>query len=95
MTAYVVVDVTIHDPSHYEEYKQMAQESVACHGGRYVARGGATEVLEGDWQPNRFVMLEFPTMEQARGWWSSEDYGPAKALRQKIATTNMVVVQGV
>ncbi|HVI24095.1 MAG TPA: DUF1330 domain-containing protein, partial [Myxococcales bacterium] len=68
--------------------------SIAQYGGRYLARGGATEVLEGSWKPKRFVILEFPSMERARAWWSSSDYAAAKALRQACASTSMVAVEG-
>jgi uncharacterized protein (DUF1330 family) len=72
----------------------MAPASIAVYGGRYLTRGGATNVLEGDWTPKRFVILEFPTMAQARAWWSSPEYAEAKALRQAIATTRMVLTEG-
>ena len=94
MSAYIVVDIEIHDAARYETYKRMAPPSIAQYGGRYVTRGGATEVLEGDWTPKRFVILEFPTMEQARAWWSSPEYAEAKALRQSIATTRMILTEG-
>jgi uncharacterized protein (DUF1330 family) len=58
-------------------------------------RGGETETLEGTWQPKRIVVLEFPTKEAAKDWWASNEYAPAKALRQRTATTNMILVQGV
>ncbi|MFL5613621.1 MAG: DUF1330 domain-containing protein [Gemmatimonadaceae bacterium] len=94
MTAYLVVDIEIHDLQRYETYKRMAPPSIALYGGRYLTRGGETEVLEGDWTPKRFVILEFPTMDQARAWWSSPEYSEAKALRQAIATTRMVLTEG-
>jgi uncharacterized protein (DUF1330 family) len=72
----------------------MVPSSIALYGGRYLTRGGETNVLEGDWTPERFVILEFPTMEQARAWWSSPEYAEAKALRQAIATTRMVLTEG-
>lgn len=49
---------------------------------------------EGDWYPKRIVVLEFPSVERAKQWWSSEEYAPAKALRQRIATTQMIVIKG-
>jgi uncharacterized protein (DUF1330 family) len=94
MPAYIVVDIDIHDRERYERYKQMAPPSIASYGGRYLTRGGETGVLEGDWVPKRFVVLEFPTMERARAWWSSPEYAEAKALRQACATTRMVVADG-
>jgi uncharacterized protein (DUF1330 family) len=94
MPAYVVVDIEINDPKRYERYKLMAPASIAMYGGRYLTRGGETSVLEGDWTPKRFVILEFPTVERARAWWSSPEYAEAKALRQACATTHMVVTEG-
>jgi uncharacterized protein (DUF1330 family) len=94
MAAYVVVDIDVHDPDRYEEYKPLAATSVDAHGGKYLVRGGAVEILEGQWQPKRFVVLEFPTVEQAKEWWSSQDYAPAKVMRHAAAQTNMILVQG-
>jgi uncharacterized protein (DUF1330 family) len=82
MPAYVVLNVTVRDREAYDRYKPLAAQSVALHGGRYLARGGGTETLEGGWHPSRFVILEFPTVERGRAWWTSPEYAPAKALRQ-------------
>ncbi len=94
MTAYVVVDVAIHDAATYERYKELAPPSIAAYGGRYLVRGGETTPLEGSWRPERFVILEFPSAERAREWWSSPQYAPAKALRQACARTQMLLVVG-
>ena len=94
MAAYVIVDVNITDPAGYEEYKKLAGLTVGQYGGRYVVRGGESEVLEGSRQPGRVVVLEFPTGEQAKVWWSSPEYAPAKKLRQAASTTEMLVVEG-
>jgi uncharacterized protein (DUF1330 family) len=95
MPAYVVIDITVRDRETYERYKQLASAAVAAYGGRYLVRGGATETLEGGWHPSRFVILEFPSAELGRAWWGSQAYGPAKALRQSCADTEMVLVEGV
>jgi uncharacterized protein (DUF1330 family) len=95
MAAYVVVDIEVLEPIEYEEYKALAAPAVAAYGGRYLARGGTVEVLEGNWVPNRLVVLEFPSVAQAQAWWSSPEYGRAKEIRQRAATTKMVVVAGV
>jgi uncharacterized protein (DUF1330 family) len=95
MPAYVVVEIEVEDPVRYERYKQLAASSVAAHGGRYVVRGGPVETLEGDWRPPRFVILEFPSSERARAWWASPEYAEAKALRQAIARSQMILVEGV
>jgi uncharacterized protein (DUF1330 family) len=94
MPAYLIVDVTVTDPDVYEDYKKLAPSSIAQYGGRYIARGGRTDVLEGAWTPSRLVMLEFPTVEQARAWWSSPEYADPKRMRQRSSTTNMVLVEG-
>ena len=94
MTAYVIVDIKVLDPAGYEEYKKLAPAAVKLFGGKYLARGGLNETLEGDWRANRLVILEFPTVEQAKAWLNSPEYAPARALRHKYAKTNMVVVDG-
>jgi uncharacterized protein (DUF1330 family) len=94
MPAYVVVNVTVRDPGRYEEYKRLAPPSISVYGGRYVARGGGVEVREGAWSPARLVILEFPTVGQARAWWESPEYAPAKALRQSCADTQLVITEG-
>jgi uncharacterized protein (DUF1330 family) len=92
--AYIVVQITIQDPVAYERYRAMATPTVAAYGGRYVIRGGQSEVLEGSWQPKRLVVLEFPNVAQARAWWSSPEYAPLKALRQRSAQTEMLLIEG-
>ena len=94
MAAYVVVQIAVEDPIAYEEYKALAPASIAAYGGRYVVRGGRSEVLEGSWQPSRLVVLEFPTADRARAWWGSAEYAPAKAIRQRCAGTEMLLIEG-
>ncbi len=94
MPAYVIVDVDTHSPERYERYKQMAQETVAQFGGRYLVRGGKMEVLEGSWKPTRVVVLEFDSYEKALAWWHSAEYAPAKELRQSLSATDLVIVDG-
>jgi uncharacterized protein (DUF1330 family) len=94
MPGYIVLDVVVRDPVAYERYKALAGSSVAAYGGRYLVRGGATVALEGSWKPSRLVILEFPSVEQARAWWTSSEYGPAKAIRQGCADTEMLLVEG-
>ena len=94
MPAYVVVQVTIHDPVAYERYKELAPPSIGAYGGRYLVRGAQTTTLEGSWRPARFVILEFPSVKRASAWWSSPEYAPAKALRQACAHTEMLLVEG-
>lgn len=95
VAAYVIVDITVHDPVGYEEYKKLAPPAVAAFGGKYIVRGGAVETLEGNWSPKRLVVLEFPNAAQAKKWLNSQEYRAARALRHKTATANMIVVEGV
>ncbi|MCG6955446.1 MAG: DUF1330 domain-containing protein [Gemmatimonadetes bacterium] len=95
MAAYVIVDIDVTDPTGYEKYKGQAEATVTAYGGRYVVRGGQARVLEGDWQPARIVVLEFPTVERALEWWRSEEYREPKELRHATARSRMMVVQGV
>jgi uncharacterized protein (DUF1330 family) len=95
MPAYVIVDIEVTDPAGYEAYKLMAPPTLAVYAGKYLARGGATAVLEGDWKPSRLVILEFPDAAHARQWLESPEYAPARAIRQRTARTNMVLLEGV
>ncbi len=95
MPAYFVVDVTVTDLPAMEEYRKQVPATLARYGGRFLVRGGAHQTLEGDWKPNRVVILEFPTMEQARRWYDSEEYKAPKALRMTAGRTNLVLVEGV
>ena len=94
MPAYIIVDVTITDPEAYEGYKKLTPASLQNYGGKFIVRGGETETLEGVWSPGRVVVLEFPTKELAKAWWASPEYTPAKEIRQRAATTKMILVEG-
>jgi uncharacterized protein (DUF1330 family) len=94
MSAFVIVEIKINDPELYDEYKKLTPAAVAAYDGRFVIRGGKTESLEGDWNPERIVVLEFPTVERAKEWWNSELYTKAKVIRQKAAFTKMLIVEG-
>jgi uncharacterized protein (DUF1330 family) len=94
MTAYVIVDIEVTNPEGYAEYKNLAPAAVALYGGKYIARGGKTERLEGDWEPERLVILEFPSAEQAKAWLYSPEYAPARAMRHQYAKSRMVVIEG-
>jgi uncharacterized protein (DUF1330 family) len=94
MPAYVIIETEIHDPEQYERYKEASPGSVDRGGGRFVARGGELAVLEGDWEPSRLVVLEFPDLESARRWYASDDYQEVKRLRDGAARLRMVAVQG-
>ena len=94
MPAYIVVEVEVEDPVRYEDYKKMVPPSLEAFDGRFLVRGGQVETLEGDWAPKRLVVVEFPSLEKAKAWWSSEEYAEAKALRQATAKTQMIVADG-
>ena len=94
MSAYVIVNVDTKHPKEYERYKEMAQETVARYGGRYLVRGGQMSMLEGSWKPTRIVVLEFDSYEKAHEWWHSAEYAPAKELRQRLSTTDLIIVDG-
>ena len=94
MAAYVIVEVSIQNHKEYEEYKKLTPAAVGAFDGKFIVRGGQTETLEGDWQPERIVVLEFPTVERAKEWWNSEIYSKAREIRQRAAKTKMIVVQG-
>jgi uncharacterized protein (DUF1330 family) len=95
MSAYVVVQVDVKDPERYEGYKRMVPPSLEKFGGRFVVRGGQVHNMEGDWAPRRFVLVEFPSVEQAKAWWASPEYAEAKALRQATADSQLIIVEGV
>ncbi|HWN02780.1 MAG TPA: DUF1330 domain-containing protein [Candidatus Dormibacteraeota bacterium] len=95
MAAYIIADVTVTDPAAMEEYRKRVPATLARYGGRFVVRGGAHQSIEGDWKPTRLVVLEFPSMEQAKRWYDSEEYREPKAMRLRAGRTNLVMVDGV
>ena len=95
MPAYVIVEIEVTDPVGYEEYKKRASATVLQHGGKYIVRGGASEVLEGDWKPKRIVILQFDSTERAKEWLNCEEYREPRAMRHRTAKTNMILVDGV
>jgi uncharacterized protein (DUF1330 family) len=95
MPGYVVLSVEVLDPERYKEYARMGTPTVSQYGGRYLVRGGQVERQSGTWEPKRLVILEFPSVEQARVWWDSPEYAPARALREACAVSDVVIVEGV
>jgi uncharacterized protein (DUF1330 family) len=94
MPAYVIAEIEINDPETYDEYKKLVPATIAQYGGKYLARGGATEVLEGNWNPKRVVILQFESMSRAKEWLNCAEYAPARSLRHKSAFTNMILLEG-
>lgn len=94
MPAYVIVDVDVHDPAVYKEYRARAAPTVVKHGGRYLVRGGDFTHVEPGWDLHRFVILEFSSVEKANAWYRSEDYRKVLPLRLKSAKSKLTIVQG-
>ena len=94
MAGYVIADVEVLDPAGYEEYRRGVPASIAAYGGRYLVRGGATEVAEGEWIPKRVVILEFESAARAKAWLESPEYRPLRQIRQRCAKSKVVVVEG-
>ena len=92
--AYVLVEISVSDPAAFEAYKTLSTAALAAHGGRYLARGGAADLLEGVGTPNRVTLIEFPDLATAKAWYSSPEYTEAKAARAGAATARFVVVEG-
>lgn len=95
MPAYVIADVKVSDPERYKQYMALSPAAIEAAGGRFLVRGGAHEVFEGDWQPSRMVMAEFPDLASARAFYDSAQYREARARRAGATEYfNMIVVQG-
>jgi uncharacterized protein (DUF1330 family) len=94
MAAYLIANVDVKDAAAFEEYRKQVPATIAKHGGRYLVRGGRVERVEGTWNPKRLVVLEFPSIEQARRWYDSEEYRGPKALRMTCTVTDAVFVEG-
>ncbi len=95
MVAYVIADVEVTDPAQYEEYKKLTPAAVSQHGGRFLVRGGATALLEGEWPVGRIIVLEFPSLEQAKKFYASVEYTAARRVRAGAANLKIIAVEGV
>ena len=94
MAAFVITEVEITNPEVYGQFLQQVSPTVEAHGGRFVARGGAIDVILGDWAPKRNAILEFGSVDQARAWLNSSDYTALTDMRESSSNINMVVVEG-
>ena len=92
MSAFVLVEVSIHNMEVYEEYKKLTPSSLEPYGGKFVIRGLEVEALEGVWKHDRLVLLEFPNREKALEWYNSESYQRAKKIREKASSANFFIV---
>lgn len=98
MAAYVIADVYITNPTDrdaYAEYVRQTPATIAQFGGRFVMRGGRAEDLEGDWHPDRIVVVEFASFEQAKQWYRSPEYSALIPIRQRNSKSRLIVVEGV
>lgn len=94
MNAYVIANIDVRDPTRYADYVKLTPGTIAPFGGRFIARGGRSERLEGDVSVNRIVVIEFPSYEQAKAWYDSEGYRVAMAIRQSASTGSLILVEG-
>jgi len=94
MPAYLIAEVQVTDPAAYEDYRKQVPAIIAKYGGRYLVRGGKVETKEGGWAPPRFVIVEFPTMEQARKFYESAEYAPVLAIRTKASNSKLILAEG-
>jgi uncharacterized protein (DUF1330 family) len=95
MAAYLIADIEVTDAEAFENYRAGVPAVIERFGGRYVVRGGETHALEGDWQPRRVVILEFPSMEKAKGFYESDDYRDLLAMRLAATDSRVILVDGV
>ena len=95
MAAYLIAQVEVTDPDRFGEYQKLVPKAVEKHGGRYLARGGETAALEGNWDPARVVIVEFPSLEQAKRFYDSPEYQQAIQVRSGAADMKMLAVEGV
>jgi uncharacterized protein (DUF1330 family) len=94
MPAYLIAEVDVADTAAYEEYKKITPGAIAAYGGRFIVRGGSVETKEGGWKPSRLVVVEFPSMEQAKKFYDSPEYAPALAIRLKAANSRLILADG-
>ncbi len=94
MVAYIVADIEITDPEEYQRYARQTPGTLEQYGGKFLVRGGQPETLEGDWQTKRLVIIEFPSVEQAKAWYESQEYSAIKGIRQHSAISSIILAQG-
>jgi uncharacterized protein (DUF1330 family) len=94
VSAYVLVEIEVTDPEAYAEYGKLAFPNVERHGGRFLVRGGATDMLEGDWAP-RIVLLEFESLDAIQRWYHSDDYQAILPMRLNSTKSRLIAVEGV
>jgi uncharacterized protein (DUF1330 family) len=95
MAAYLIANIDVVDPVLYEEYRKGVSATIAAHGGRYLTRGGAVELLEGEFDVKRFVVVEFPSAAALRAWYACPEYQPLLQLRQRSSKGTLMMVEGI
>lgn len=95
MPAYLIAEIEVTDPAVYEDYKKLTPSAIARYGGRFLVRGGKIEAREGGWSPQRLIVVEFPSLEQARAFYDSPEYAPALAIRKRAAKSRLLLVEGI
>ena len=95
MKAYVIANINVTNPERYKDYVKLTPGSIAPFGGRFIARGGRCEKLEGETPANRMVMIEFPSYQKAKAWYDSAEYRAAIPIRQSASTGTLILVEGV
>jgi len=91
----MISDITVRDRTAFEIYRTRAADAIHNYGGRYLARLGEVQVLEGSWNPNMIVIVEFPSLEKARAWYRSPEYAFALKVRDTALSRNLILVDGV
>ncbi len=94
MSAYMIVEIEVHDTAAYDEYRKLVGPTLLQYGGKFIVRGGRVDVLEGSWNPKRLVVLEFESAARAREWYDSEEYRVPKRMRMNASSGNLVLVEG-
>ena len=95
MSAFLISDVSVRDADAFQTYRTRAAASISQHGGKYLARGGTIETLEGTWEPNNVIVVEFPSVERARAWYRSPEYASALEVRDRALSRNLILVDGI
>lgn len=95
MAAYVIVDSVITDQAVFDDFLEQVPAMVEAHGGKYLARAGAIDIVQGDWTPNRIAIVEFESVELARGWQDSPDYAELRAMLNRSSNTSVIITEGI
>jgi uncharacterized protein (DUF1330 family) len=93
--AYVIADVNVTDAERYGDYSAQVSATLEPHGGRFLVRGGETEMIEGDWLPRRLVIIEFPSKDAAHRWYDSTEYQAILGIRHQAARARVIIAEGV